>query len=286
MPTIDIEKLSIAKISNVSFDESKVNSAHGDSSAALNRTLMQLINRLNLHIQEPGTDWRRAVIETVGKWQLTEKNMQGDEVKYLVAGEAFDWKRLALRVCGEIPQTLPLDQAIEWLMTPDPCGGIPPQDMMRLIGSERYRAHLNYYYGVIVERTLQVAVEIELMKRLEHSVGIACENGLTDAVFINLYDDKEAHLLSLFKGNDDDCNGGVVSIPIVEYDEFTYWLFKRRLAISDKARLASDTKKGIDQLERMYIYYQRREKITSHHNNAGTHYEDRIIQIQPHAQCH
>jgi hypothetical protein len=36
-----------------------------------------------------------------------------------------------------------------------------------------------------------------------------------------------------------------------ESKEFTYWLFKYRVARSDKARIASDTRKGLDQLARM-----------------------------------
>ncbi|GAJ03845.1 unnamed protein product, partial [marine sediment metagenome] len=32
--------------------------------------------------------------------------------------------------------------------------------------------------------------------------------------------------------------------------EFTYWLFKYRLNHCDKARVASDTKKGLEQLNR------------------------------------
>ena len=36
---------------------------------------------------------------------------------------------------------------------------------------------------------------------------------------------------------------------LTELKEFTYWLFKRRLRVSDKAKLASDTRKGISALD-------------------------------------
>ena len=38
---------------------------------------------------------------------------------------------------------------------------------------------------------------------------------------------------------------------MAESREFNYWLFKYRVKNCDKARIASDTRKGLDQLERM-----------------------------------
>jgi len=38
------------------------------------------------------------------------------------------------------------------------------------------------------------------------------------------------------------------SISLTELKEFTYWLFKYRLNHCDKVRVASDTKKGLEQL--------------------------------------
>jgi len=38
------------------------------------------------------------------------------------------------------------------------------------------------------------------------------------------------------------------SISLTELKEFTYWLFKYRLKQCDKARIASDTKKALQQL--------------------------------------
>jgi len=38
------------------------------------------------------------------------------------------------------------------------------------------------------------------------------------------------------------------STTLLEMKEFTYWLFKYRLKHCDKARIASDTKKGLDWL--------------------------------------
>ena len=40
-------------------------------------------------------------------------------------------------------------------------------------------------------------------------------------------------------------------LGLCDSKEFTYWLFKHRLEICDKARMASDTRKGLDMLKHM-----------------------------------
>ena len=40
-------------------------------------------------------------------------------------------------------------------------------------------------------------------------------------------------------------------MSVTQLKEFTYWLFKYRIKTSDKAKIASDTKKGLDALHEM-----------------------------------
>ena len=40
-------------------------------------------------------------------------------------------------------------------------------------------------------------------------------------------------------------------LSLMQYREFTYWLFQFRLKNSDKAKVASDTNKGLNYLERI-----------------------------------
>ena len=51
-------------------------------------------------------------------------------------------------------------------------------------------------------------------------------------------------------------------MDLKESKEFTYWLFKYRLSKSDKARIASDTRKGLQQLELMRAATRARESST------------------------
>ena len=129
----------------------------------------------------------------------------------------------------------------------DPDTDIPEAEFRTLIGPEKYRGHLNYFYGVIAEESLLLAVEEEIAKErwsrgLQHSeesLGMAHER---------LYGNTREALLKTFRhemGRPDPA-----SISITELKEFTYWLFKLRVNAADSSRVASDTKKGLDRLFR------------------------------------
>ena len=50
-----------------------------------------------------------------------------------------------------------------------------------------------------------------------------------------------------------------MKLTLIESDAFTYWLFKRRFKLSEPARLASDTRKALEQLAGMRVAHRRRE---------------------------
>jgi len=49
-------------------------------------------------------------------------------------------------------------------------------------------------------------------------------------------------------------------IAYADWQAFTYWLFKLRLKRQDKARVASDTRRGLAQLTRMELAVSERRK--------------------------
>ena len=55
-----------------------------------------------------------------------------------------------------------------------------------LLGIDKYRAYLNYYYGVTVEESLQLAVELEIQKR-QTSKGLQGRDDYTDEAFQQIY---------------------------------------------------------------------------------------------------
>ena len=76
------------------------------------------------------------------------------------------------------------------------------------------------------------------------------ENGqLDDDVFNRIYGSPKACLLAEFRAQLDLSESETLSLS--ELREFTYWLFKHRMKNHDPARVASDTRKGLAQLQRL-----------------------------------
>ena len=128
--------------------------------------------------------------------------------------------------------------------------GVLPHDFDReqfkdLLGSDKYRAYLNYYYGIVVEEALHLAVELDLNKRFV-SNGHQYSRDFTNEIFRRIYTMDYVDLLMKFRQITEKPFANEMHIS--ELKEFTYWLFKYRIMNSDKAKTASDTKKGLEQL--------------------------------------
>ena len=195
-----------------------------------------------------GRDWPTALVEAMAVWPSPREVHGGRERNYFIAGEAFDWLALAERLLDTIREQVPEEAREELLFH----GQFPPPfDMDRfkgVIGVDKYRGYLNYYYGVTVEEALQLAVELEVMKQYT-SNGLHYKDEAAEVAFRRVYRLSREELLSAFRED----RGLTIrrSIDMTESKEFTYWLFKYRIKNCDKARIASDTRKGLDQLERM-----------------------------------
>ena len=206
-----------------------------------------IVESLKLAIQQ-GTPWPRALLEAVAVWPLAEEWLDGVNYKYLLQGEAFDWLTLAGRLLSEVDGLVPTEERMALLFQ----GTLPSDDLLYqfedLIGPEKRGAHLNYYYGVIVEEALLLSVE-ETVRKERRSQGLPDSEYLYDVAFRRVYGETQESLLRAFRQEmarpDSD------SIIITELKEFTYWLFKRRVNSSESARVASDTKKGLVRLSGM-----------------------------------
>ena len=125
---------------------------------------------------------------------------------------------------------------------------VPTQEEFReLIGPGKYHQYLNYFYGITVEEAMQMAVLEEVRKenqtrRLNHDSEIA-------EVYRRNYGQDRDTLLQEFRRERDYPQRHTIYLD--ELKEFYYWLFKYRLRTCEKARVASDTKKGLDWLENL-----------------------------------
>jgi len=192
-----------------------------------------------------GQHWYIALLEAIGLWTDGEEIYNGRHYRYLIDGEAFDWLLLAERLCQEVDGLLPDDERIALLFHGEPPIRLSKEKFKKLIGSGKYHQYLNYFYGITVEEALIQAVQEEVRKERRIS-GYNNEQNLPNEVYRRIYGATKAILLKRFRKEKGYPRLKSTSLP--ELKEFTYWLFKYRLKQCDKARVASDTKKALEQL--------------------------------------
>ncbi len=202
-----------------------------------------------------GVHWAEAVFRAMGQWTDAEEEVDGRRYRYFIGGEAFDRLLLAERLLREVAGEVPENELEDFTVRGNLPAGIDEDGVQSLLGVEKYRGYLNFHYGVTVEETLQLAVEQEVIKRYA-SNGIRRIEDPTEEAFARIYGAGQTELAARFRREE----AGEGSTPATldeqpmtmsECKEFTYWLFKLRLRRSDKPKIASDTKKGLDQLHRM-----------------------------------
>ena len=216
--------------------------------------LAQPVSAAVLHLRqsvEGGVAWYEALLEAVGLWTLPREVHRGRTYQYLILGEAFDWLLLAERLCGEIEGAIPRDDKEALLFT----GRLPAEvsdDAFRgLIGATKHRAHRNFWYGIVLEEALQLAVEEEVRK--QHRARCYPDNeDLVEHAFSLLYGKSHQQAWELFReerkpegAEGQGGPGAVQGWSLTNLKEFTYWLFKHRLHYWDPARVASDTRKAM-----------------------------------------
>jgi hypothetical protein len=196
-----------------------------------------------------GKHWYIALLEAIELWGSAEEVYHGEHCRYLIGNEAFDWLSLAQRLCSEMDGLLPEEEKVNLLFFATPPIEISPEEFSKLIGSTKYRAYLNYLYGVVVEEALLAVVEEAVYKELSPFATYQDEHVQQEA-YHRVYGTDMITLLNRFREE----KGYPLqdSITLAEQKEFTYWLFKYRLDHCDKARVASDTKEALKWLRRQW----------------------------------
>jgi len=195
-----------------------------------------------------GRNWYVTLLEAIRLWSSFEEYYNGRHYQYLVDKEAFDWLALSERLCEEFDGLIPEKELTNLLFF-----GIPPIELSKdefrnLIGPSKYRAHLNYFYGILVEKFLILAVTEEIRKKKRAS-GLNNDNGVIDEAYQLIYSAARSTLLKQFRKERH--YPQLRSIRLSELDEFTYWLFKYRIKMRDKSCVASDTKKALAKLREL-----------------------------------
>jgi hypothetical protein len=194
-----------------------------------------------------GKHWYIALLEAMGLWTDAGETRDGRQYRYLIDGEAFDWLLLAERLCGAVDGLLPDDEKTALLFYGEPPLKLTPDEFKGLIGEGKYRQYLNYFYGIVVEEALFLAVQEEVRKE-KRTLGYNKEYDTVNEVYRRIYGATKLALLRRFRHENK--YPLLRSITLTELKEFAYWLFKYRLKQCDKTRVASDTRKALEQLVR------------------------------------
>lgn len=194
-----------------------------------------------------GKNWYVSLLEATAMWSSMEEIYRGHVYHYLIDNEAFDWQLLAERLCETVDGILPEKEKNNFLLYNQPPIDIKREQFRDYIGNTRYSQYLNFYYGVTIERALVLAVKDEIRKE-RHVAGYLKEKDTTDEAFLRVYREAESVLLGQFRK--EHRYRQLKSISLDELKEFTYWLFKYRVKHNDKERVASDTRKALEWVER------------------------------------
>jgi hypothetical protein len=197
---------------------------------------------------QAGRPWFPALLAAVQRWRVPHEVVDGRHYYYLIGGEAFDWLLLAERLFEAVADLVPEEERAALIFegrTPEPLDG---EALKRAIGPAKYRAHLNYLYGVTVEEALQLSVEEDVHKEIRCRAW-GFDTRTDESVFQRIYLKHREELLQAFREQRNLPQGDQISLS--ELKEFTYWLFKYRVRQCDRAKVASDTRRGLAQLARL-----------------------------------
>ena len=197
-----------------------------------------------------GEDWFVALLDAIGRWRVPSEEI-GDRVyDYLPGGEAFDWLLLAERIIDEAPDLIPRANSDRLLFEGHWPSEIDDEEFATRIGPVKHSAHLNFLYGILVEEALQLSVEEEIHKENRNRPW-GQDTRVDQTMLERVYDKPREELFSQYY-----TETGIFlreRLSHAQLKAFTYWLFKFRLRRQDKARVASDTRKGLAQLTRMEL---------------------------------
>jgi hypothetical protein len=194
-----------------------------------------------------GVHWYIGLLEAVGRWNSPEETYQSRHYQYLIDGAAFDWQLLAERLCAAVDGLIPEKEKSDFLLRGKPPLDTTKEQFQELVGTIKYRQYLNYFYGITVEEAILLSVKEEVRKE-RLLAALVKEEDATAEAFRRIYGDTQPILLEQFRKEKH--YRRLRSISLSELKEFTYWLFKYRIKHNDKSRVASDTKKALDWLNR------------------------------------
>ena len=208
-------------------------------------SVKMLIERFRAAVSS-GNNWYLALLETIREWPATKEEVNGNCYYYLIGDEAFDLAQISERLVEAVKDIIPASEQINLLFLGHPPIELAPEELKQRLGEEKYKQHLNFFYGITAEEALQEITSEEVRKE-ERGIRARTDDWVTDEAFQRIYGKTHSALVDCFRTDKGLATGDA---SLAEIKEFCYWLFKYRLANSDPEKSASDTKKALEWLRR------------------------------------
>ncbi len=180
-----------------------------------------------------GKNWYMALLEAAGQWPVAAETVDGAGYRYVIAAEALDLGQIAQRLLEASGDIIPQEEQLALLFRGRPPVELSPDELKHHLGEEKYRQHLNYFYGVTVEEALLEVAEEEVRKE-ERGVRARSDEWVSGEAFSRIYGQPQPELLSSFRGGK---KASGDDIGLAEMKEFTY-------CSSDTAWLTPTPKSG------------------------------------------
>tara|TARA_Y100001970_G_C14227029_1_gene856316 strand:+ start:1541 stop:2203 length:663 start_codon:yes stop_codon:yes gene_type:complete len=203
------------------------------------------INQLN-HSFDSDESLIDAFMKIIGHWPLKSEKIDNIEYQYWVNDEAFNWHLLATRIIFSITEANNKQILNKLLHSTYLLPGTDQRKIINLFSPDKYRAHLNFIYGVVLEEVIICFNEMEKNKDVINQFNAS---DAINAVYLDLYGYNFSEFIRVYEFEKkiklDEFNS------LYSYYDFLYWSWKYRLKKSTPEKIAYDSQSGINFLMNM-----------------------------------
>jgi len=211
---------------------------HEDSSNKL--SLQKKINELNNNF-DSDESLIHTFLKIIGHWPLKSEIIDGIEYQYWINDEAFNWYLLASRIIFSVKDEQNIKKLDHFLSIEHFLPGSDQRIIINLFPPDKYRAHLNFIYGVILEEVIICFNEMEKNKDVLNQFNVTDSINL---VYLNLYGMNYTEFIRLFEFETKNKLDQFDTLD--SYYNFLYWSWKYRLKKSTPEKIAYDSQSGIN----------------------------------------
>ncbi|PZC40750.1 MAG: hypothetical protein DK305_000378 [Chloroflexi bacterium] len=185
----------------------------------------------------------KAILTIIGRWAVKEEIVDNVNYQYWINDEVFNWLFLASRILDASKDLIEIDLSLSFLFNTYILPGGDQTILTRAFPPYKYKAHLNFLYGVLLEESIIIVNDMQgnkealsgLTKNFKNDSTYLILYGYTYDEFIRLYEyENKLHITQFNSLND--------------YYNFLYWSWQYRIKNSTPEKIAYDTHTGISYL--------------------------------------